>query len=102
VTLANRVIRLEAQDSKSADPRIAFLCDQAYDILKVHGKLRLLDHYRGFTWQGKLLQKIKTALFNACRQAGRGHYWIMKLTGRKTSARCSHRGEIAVPVINSS
>jgi hypothetical protein len=34
VDLANRVIRLEAQDAKTTEPRVVFLCDQAYDILK--------------------------------------------------------------------
>ncbi len=37
VDLANRVIRLEASDTKTAEPRVVFLCDQAYDILKEAG-----------------------------------------------------------------
>jgi integrase len=105
VDLTNRVIRLEAKDTKTAEPRLVFLCDQAYDILKESGKVRFLEHNRVFTSMGKPLDKIKKAGPNACRKAEiadfRCHDWrhtfntnmrkaggdqsvIMKLTGHKT------------------
>ena len=106
VDLAIRVIRLEASDTKTAEPRVVFLCDRAYDILKEAGKLRHLDHNRVFTYRGRPLKKIKKALPNACRKAGItnfrfhdlrhtfntnmrkagvDHSVIMKLTGHKTA-----------------
>ena len=69
VDLTNRVIRLEAKDTKTAEPRVVFLCDQAYDILREAGKVRFLEHNRVFTYMGKPLNKIKKALPNACRKA---------------------------------
>lgn len=105
VDLTNRVIRLEAKDTKTAEPRVVFLCDQAYDILRESGKVRFLEHNRVFTYIGKPLNKIKKALPNACRKAeiadfrfhdlrhtfntnmgkaGVDQSVIMKLTGHKT------------------
>jgi integrase len=105
VDLTNRVIRLEAKDTKTAEPRVVFLCDQAYDILREVGKVRFLEHNRVFTYMGKPLNKIKKALPNACRKAeiadfrfhdlrhtfntnmrkaGVDQSVIMKLTGHKT------------------
>ena len=105
VDLTNRVIRLEAKDTKTAEPRVVFLCDQAYDILKESGKVRFLEHNRVFTYMEKPLNKIKKALPNACRKAeiadfrfhdlrhtfntnmrkaGVDQSVIMKLTGHKT------------------
>jgi integrase len=49
VDLTNRVIRLEAKDTKTAEPRVVFLCDQAYDILREAGKALFLEHNRVFT-----------------------------------------------------
>jgi integrase len=69
VDLTNRVIRLEAKDTKTAEPRVVFLCDQAYDTLIEAGKVRFLEHNRVFTYMGKPLNKIKKALPNACRKA---------------------------------
>ena len=40
----NRIIRLEAKDTKTAEPRVVFLCDQAYDILGTVDKISLLEH----------------------------------------------------------
>lgn len=52
VDLANRVIRLEEKDTKTTEPRLVFLCDQAYDILKEAGNVRFLEHNRVFTYKG--------------------------------------------------
>jgi integrase len=45
--LANRVIGLEAQETKSAEPRVVFLRDQAYDILTEAGRVRFLEQEPG-------------------------------------------------------
>jgi integrase len=105
VDMVQRLIRLEAEDTKTSEPRIVFLCDQAYDILKKAGVVRSLEHNRVFTYRGKPLKKIKKAFANACRKAnitnfkfhdlrhtfntnmrkaGVDHSVIMKLTGHKT------------------
>ncbi len=49
---------------------MVFLCDRAYDILKLAGRVRSLDHNRVFTYRGKPIKKIKKAFTNACRKAG--------------------------------
>ena len=56
------------KDTQTAEPRLVFLCDRAYDILKVAGRVRSLEHNRVFTYRGKPLKKIKKALPNACRK----------------------------------
>ena len=53
VDVANRVSRLEAKDTKTAEPRVVFLCDQAYDILKEVGNVRFLEHNRVFICKRK-------------------------------------------------
>ena len=105
VDLAQELVRLGAEDTKTSEPRVVFLCDRAYDILKVAGRVRSLDHNRVFTYRGKPIKKIKKAFTNACRKAGLvnfrfhdlrhtfntnmrkagvDHSVIMKLTGHKT------------------
>ena len=61
---------LGAEDTKTSEPRVVFLCDQAYDILKTVGKVRSLDHNRVFTYRGRPLKKTKKACTSACRKAG--------------------------------
>ena len=106
VDLAHRLVKLEAEDTKTSEPRVVFLCEEAYGILKVVGRVRSLGHNRVFTYQGKPLKKIKKAFTNACRKggisnfrfhdlrhtfnttmrkAGVDHSVIMKLTGHKTA-----------------
>ncbi len=46
VDLTNRVIRAKAKDTKTAEPRVVFLCNQAYDILTEAGKVRFLEYNR--------------------------------------------------------
>jgi integrase len=93
------------EDTKTSEPRVVFLCDRAYDILKVAGNVRSLAHNRVFTYRGKPIKKIKKAFTSACRKAGLvnfrfhdlrhtfntnmrkagvDHSVIMKLTGHKT------------------
>jgi integrase len=105
VDLAQELVRLGAEDTKTSEPRVVFLCGRAYGILKVAGSVRSLDHNRVFTYRGKPIKKIKKAFTNACRKAGIvnfrfhdlrhtfntnmrkagvDHSVIMKLTGHKT------------------
>jgi integrase len=105
VDLAQELVRIGAEDTKTSEPRVVFLCDRAYDILKVAGNVRSLSHNRVFTYRGKPIKKIKRAFANACRKAGLvnfrfhdlrhtfntnmrmagvDHSVIMKLTGHKT------------------
>ena len=105
VDLAQKFVRLGAEDTKTSEPRVVFLCGRAYDILKIAGRVRSLDHNRVFTYRGKPLKKVKKAFINAClkagivnfrfhdlrhtfntnmRKAGVDHSVIMKLTGHKT------------------
>jgi integrase len=105
VDLAQELVRLGAEDTKTSEPRVVFLCDGAYDILKAAGRVRSLVHNRVFTYRGKPLKKIKKAFTNACRKAGIVNFRfhdlrhtfntnmrkagvdqsvIMKLTGHKT------------------
>jgi integrase len=105
VDLPQKLVRLGAVDTKTSEPRVVFLCDQAYVILQQVGKVRSLDHNRVFTYRGKPLKKIKKAFTSACRRAGIANFRvhdlphtfntnmrktgvdqsvIMKLTGHKT------------------
>ena len=70
VDLAQELVRLGAEDTKTSEPRAVFLCDWAYGILKVAGRVRSPDHNRVFTYRGKPLKKIKKASTSACRKAG--------------------------------
>jgi len=105
VDLPQKLVGLEAEDTKTSGPRVVFLCDRAYGIVKNGGKVRSLDHNRVFTYRGRPLKKIKKAFTSACRKAGIANFRfhdlrhtlntnmrkagvdqsvIMKLTGRKT------------------
>lgn len=107
VDLNQRLVKLEAEDTKTSEPRVIYLNDAAMEILKEAGKLRSLEHNRVFTCKGRPLASIKTCLNRACRQsgitdfrfhdlrhtfntnmrrAGVSQSVIMKLTGHKTAA----------------
>ncbi len=43
VYLTKRIIKLEAEDTKTCEPRVVFLCQPAYDILKEAGRSRFLE-----------------------------------------------------------
>ena len=70
VDLAQKLVRLVAEDTKSSEPRVVFLWDRAYGILKFVVRVRSLYQNRVFTYRGKPLKKIKKAFTNACRKAG--------------------------------
>jgi hypothetical protein len=67
---SKRVIMLEAEDTKTCEPRVVFLCQQAYDILEDAGKVRFLEHHRVFTYKGAPIKKVRKTFANACRKAG--------------------------------
>ena len=35
---------------KTSEPLVVFLCGHAFDILEIVGRVRSLDHNRGFTY----------------------------------------------------
>jgi integrase len=99
-----KLVRLGAEDTKTSEPWVVFLCNQAYDIFKI-SKVKSLNHNRVFTYRGRPLKKIKKAFKCACRKAGIANLRfhdirhtfntnmrkagvdqsvIMKLTGHKT------------------
>ncbi|MHB9074051.1 MAG: tyrosine-type recombinase/integrase [Desulfobaccales bacterium] len=45
IDLPQKLLRLEG-DTKTSEPRVFFLCDQAYGILKPVCKVKSLDHKR--------------------------------------------------------
>ncbi len=68
VDLKNRMIRLEASDTKDKEPRTIPICDELYEILN-----RIpMPLYRGhvFLYKGKPIRGINRTLRRACRIAG--------------------------------
>ena len=107
VNLNEGFIDLEAEDTKTDEPRRIYYIEEVRDILTRLNKVRHLDHKHVFTYKGKPLKSIKTCLRNACeeaeiedfrfhdlrhtfntmmRKAGVPKSVIMKMTGHKTSA----------------
>lgn len=107
VDLGKRLIRLDADDTKTSEARSIYLNDQTLEILQEAGKLRSLGHNRVFSYKRRPLASIKTCLYRACREAGIKNFRfhdlrhtfntnmrkagvsqsvIMKLTGHKTAA----------------
>ncbi len=67
VDLKNRVIRLEAQHTKDAEPRNVPILEPLYEILKAVP--RRIHHDYVFTYAGKPIKDVRTALRNACEKA---------------------------------
>jgi|LGOV01.1.fsa_nt_gb integrase len=72
VDLENRLIRLEAKDTKDNEPRSAPICDELYAILislpnRLHGSEG--DNHV-FQYKKKPIKDIRSALRRACREAG--------------------------------
>lgn len=67
VDLKNRVIRLDAQDTKDRNARNVPICKELYDILKKIPKAVHTDHV--FLYKGKPVRDIRTGLKKACKGA---------------------------------
>ena len=68
VSLKDRVIKLEAADTKDNEPRAIPICDELYEILKALPYGIHDDHV--FLYKGKPIKDIRTTLTNACQKAG--------------------------------
>jgi integrase len=68
VDLKNRMIQLEASDTKDKEPRTIPICDELYEILNRIPK----PLHRGyvFLYKGKPIKGINRTLRRACRMAG--------------------------------
>ena len=53
VDFKQRLIKLEAEDTKTSEPRVIFLNDELLGILNEAGKVRGLGHNRVFTYAGR-------------------------------------------------
>jgi len=67
VDLKNRLIRLEATDTKDKEPRNIPICDELYEILMAIPKAIHDNHV--FLYKGKPIKDIRTALRDACEKA---------------------------------
>lgn len=68
VDLKNRVIRLEASDTKDREPRNIPICDELYEVLKALP--RAIHDQHTFLYKGKPIKSIKKVLKSACEKAG--------------------------------
>jgi integrase len=72
VDLKNRLIRLEAKDTKDNEPRNAPICDELYRLL-ISLPSRLRDSTQNdyvFQYRGKPVKDIRSALKRACKKVG--------------------------------
>jgi integrase len=60
VDLKNRLIELEATDTKDREPRIISICDKLYEVLK--GMPRAIHDPHVFLYKGKPIRDLRTAL----------------------------------------
>jgi len=107
VNVEEGYIELEAEDTKTKEPRRIYFNEAILEILTKLNKVRHLSHNNVFTYKGAPIKSIKTCLTNACkkaeienfrfhdlrhtfntmmRKAGVPKSVIMNLTGHKTSA----------------
>lgn len=72
VNLRNRVIRLEASDTKDKEPRNVPICDELYEVLRKEVGLvrKAEDDNYVFLYKGRPIKSINKALRNACEKAG--------------------------------
>ena len=80
VDLKDRVIRLEAGDTKDREPRVIPIGREPYDLLaNIRGRIRRAgDGSHVFLYKGKPIKSIKTALRHACDKAGITHGRFVK------------------------
>jgi integrase len=68
VDLKNRVIRLEAKDTKDREPRVIPICDELYEVLRKIPRDIRDPHV--FSFRGKPVNDIRAGLREACKEAG--------------------------------
>jgi integrase len=68
IDMKNRIIQLEASETKDREARKIPICDGLYDILVSIPKAIHDDHV--FLFKGEPIKDIRTALARACRDAG--------------------------------
>ncbi len=68
IDMKNRIISLEASETKDREARQIPICDALYDILK--GIPKAIHDNHVFLFKGKPVKDIRTALTRACRDAG--------------------------------
>ena len=107
VHLQEGYLDLEADDTKTKEPRRIYFNDAVQEILVRLDKVRHIGHSNVFTYKGKPIKSLKTCLKSACQRAGIEDFHfhdlrhtfntmmrkagvpksvIMHLTGHKTSA----------------
>lgn len=67
IDMENRIIQLEAQDTKDREPRKVPICQELFQILKQVPRAIHDNHV--FLYRGKPVASIKTGLIRACRDA---------------------------------
>ncbi len=67
VSLRDRIIRLEAENTKDKEPRIIPICDELYSILDRIPRSLHSDYV--FLYKGKPINDIRNCLSKACRRA---------------------------------
>jgi integrase len=68
VDMKNRVIRLEAEDTKDREPRTVPICQELHAILMTIPRAVHDDHV--FLYKGQPVRDIRTGLKEACKDAG--------------------------------
>lgn len=68
VDMKNRVVRLEASDTKDAEPRRVPICDELAQVLR--GIPRAIHDDHVFLYRGKPIRDIRSALTRACEKVG--------------------------------
>jgi integrase len=68
VSLKERMIKLEASDTKDKEPRVIPICDNLYKVLKILPKA--LHDPHAFLNEGKPIKSINKALRTACEKTG--------------------------------
>lgn len=66
--LKERVISLEAEDTKDEEPRAIPICDKLYNVLKAIP--RAIHDRHVFLYKGRPVKSINRALRTACKEAG--------------------------------
>ena len=107
VDMKDGYLDLEAEDTKTAEPRRIYFDENLWEVFRDAAKVRGINHDQVFTRRGKLIKCIRNGFDSACaragildftfhdlrhtfntnmRKAGVDQTVIMKLTGHKTLA----------------